>query len=429
MLEKPHAGNRLTPAFMSHLLAKALEAGVVGGRDDVVIFYDLTRLDKLLASLASAFPTGTLHAVAVKANPLVEVLKRIRISGHGAEVASMGEVQLALAAGHAPDTIVFDSPAKSRTEIRTALELGIRINANSLDEVHRLALARNDFRDHGQIGLRVNPQIGEGSISSTSVAARRSKFGVRLEAQRGRIAETLADCPWITGLHTHIGSQGMSVTQLVKGIGTVYDFFTENSGRNNVRTFNVGGGLPVQYRESDENVDFSEYARQLRERCPKLFDSDIELVTEFGRALHASCGWVASRVEYVTDDIDVPILVTHAGADIFLREAYCPRDWHHKISLSDSQGNLRGGTERTFDIAGPLCFAGDYLARGVRLPEDASEGDFVLVHDAGAYTFSMWSVYNSRKFPLVLGYEGSGERFYRLRRSHTDHDTVNFWSR
>jgi diaminopimelate decarboxylase len=96
---------------------------------------------------------------------------------------------------------------------------------------------------------------------------------------------------------------------------------------------------------------------------------------------------------------------------MFLRKAYRPDDWHHDISVCDSSGKLLTGTQREFRVAGPLCFADDYLDRSVSLPANISEGDYVIIHDAGAYTFSMWSMYNSRQFPSIIGYEGAGDNF------------------
>jgi diaminopimelate decarboxylase len=186
--------------------------------------------------------------------------------------------------------------------------------------------------------------------------------------------------------------------------------------------------LPVKYKESDTPIHFSDYATLLRERCPALFTPEVVLVTEFGRALHASCGWVAARVEYVIKHDSGATLVVHVGADMFLRKAYRPDDWHHDLSVCDSQGQLRTGPEREFSVAGPLCFAGDYLNRNVWLPVNVAAGDYLVVHDSGAYTFSMWSVYNSRQFPAVIGYDEADESFQCLKPRQSLEQIVDFWA-
>jgi diaminopimelate decarboxylase len=186
--------------------------------------------------------------------------------------------------------------------------------------------------------------------------------------------------------------------------------------------------LPAKYKDSDTPIDFPDYATLLRERCPALFAPEVVLVTEFGRALHASCGWVVSKVEYVIQHDSGSTLIVHVGADMFLRKAYVPDDWHHDISVCDSKGQLHTGPEREFSVAGPLCFAGDYLNRSVSLPVNVSEGDYIIVHDSGAYTFSMWSMYNSRQFPAVIGYNEADKNFHCLRPRQSLEQIVDFWA-
>ena len=419
---------RLGAEAMSATLSRAIAEGAIGNSDDAVVFYNLSRLDDMLASLQTSFPPNALHTVAVKANPLVQVLRRIQSAGYGAEVASIGELHLALAAGFPAEKIVFDSPVKTRAELALALKFGIKINANSLAELERINALYSALGSRSQVGVRINPEVGMGAIAATSVAVQRSKFGVSLRESCAALERAFSEYPWLTGLHLHIGSQGTSRKQLLDGAGAVYDFFVELRERAGVRFFNIGGGLPAKYKESDTHIQFTDYATLLRERCPALFAPEVVLVTEFGRALHASCGWVASRIEYVIEHDSRSTLFVHVGADMFLRKAYRPDDWHHDISVCDSKGRLHTGLEREFSVAGPLCFAGDYLNRSVSLPANVSEGDYIIVHDSGAYTFSMWSLYNSRQFPAVIGYNEADGHFHCLRPRQTLEQIVDFWA-
>ncbi|MHB1002120.1 MAG: type III PLP-dependent enzyme domain-containing protein [Armatimonadota bacterium] len=420
---------RLDATDMAAVLSRAIDQGVIGHYDDTTVFYDLSRLDSILATLRASFPPTTLHAVAVKANPIVEILRRIRKAGHGAEVASIGELHLALAAGFPTETIIFDSPAKTREELELALKLGVRINANSLQELTRIASLYCTLASSSRVGLRINPEVGKGSINTTSVAVHNSKFGVSLPECRTALARAFSNYEWLTGVHVHIGSQGMALEQLVEGTAAVYDFVTGLQKDTGGIAFNIGGGLPAAYKESDQPYGFGEYAKALGHRCPGLFKQDASLTTEFGRSVHANCGWVATKVEYVVKHHDeLSTIFVHAGADMFLRKVYRPDEWHHDISICCSDGSLRYGREAEFSVAGPLCFAGDYLDRSVTLPASVTEGDFVLIHDAGAYTFSMWSMYNSRQFPAIIGYEDVGKAFTSLRKRQTAEEVVEFWS-
>lgn len=413
---------------MASVLEKALRRGLASPTDTVV-FLDISRLELGLKLLKLAFPTSTLHAPAVKANPLLAVQTLIASLGLGCEVASRGELGIALKAGFEPRKIVFDSPVKTSEEIRLALEIGITINANSLDELERVAYIRRSLNTDSTIGIRINPEIGSGAIRSTSVAQHHSKFGVPLSVCQTELIKAFETYDWLSGVHVHIGSQGMSREQLLHGVQLAYSFLETVKGNRIPVSFNLGGGLPAQYRGSDPPVSFAGYAEDLGRECPALFHGGVQLVSEFGRALHAGCGWVGSPIEYVVrNGNEHRTLLVHIGADMFLRKAYCPGDWHHDLSVCDAAGKLRSGAEIPFDVGGPLCFAGDYLDRNVMLPHNTCEHDYLLIHDAGAYTFGMWSVYNSRQFPRIIGYRSNGDEFFILRERQSIDDIVEFWS-
>lgn len=208
----------------------------------------------------------------------------------------------------------------------------------------------------------------------------------------------------------HIGSQGCSVALMLDGIRKNLDLTVEINERLKteakmpISVFDIGGGLPFTYSADEVAVTISQYKAMLEQKCPELYTGEFRLITEFGRYIHANAGWVAAKVEVVKQEADYTIIMTHVGADLFLRKCYNPGDWHHDISVVDKYGNLETGIAKNkYIIAGPLCFAGDILATDLELPE-VIEGDFLLIHDAGAYTLSMWSRYNSRQMPKVPGY-------------------------
>ena len=130
-------------------------------------------------------------------------------------------------------------------------------------------------------------------------------------------------------------------------------------------------------------------------------------------------------MEYVKE-YSVNTLMIHLGADMFLRECYNPSDWHHDFFLTDPEGNLKTGPpSKKYNIAGPLCFAGDIIGRDIPLP-DPAEGDFLVIRDTGSYTLSMWSRYNSRQMPAVVGVGETGE-FTLLKDRETAEDPADFW--
>ena len=138
--------------------------------DTAAVFYDLSFLEKKINELRETFPKNTLHAVAIKANPLLANLKFVKKLNVGVEAASLPEVYLALKAGFPTHKIIFDSPAKTREEISFALRKGININADSFQELDIIKMLLKKIKSESKIGVRINPQVGTGKIPETSVA-------------------------------------------------------------------------------------------------------------------------------------------------------------------------------------------------------------------------------------------------------------------
>lgn len=427
--------SRLSKDHISDVFKKALKKeNVLGSEDTAVIFYDLTSIKKRITDLINLFPNDTLHAVAIKANPLVSILRYMKRSDVGLEAASIPELYLAEKTGYSPERVVFDSTVKTFQDIEYALNFGCHINADSLYELERIAGLMKGKNYKSTIGIRINPQVGTGNILSSSVAGEYSKFGVPIKNNRQALVDSFIKYDWLTGVHLHIGSQGCSVDMLVQGIGEVLNFTTEvntileqKKTKNRIVIFDIGGGLPVTYHPDIRPVSMEEYAGELQKHFPDLFSDKFKLITEFGRYIHANAGWVASRVEYVKREPNINTAMIHVGADLFLRKCYRPEDWHHEIFVLDNEGNIKTGIDKNkYVVAGPLCFAGDILADGIELPV-VKEGDYIVLQDAGAYTLSMWSRYNSRQVPKVISYYEDGQKFEIIKKREQLEDIIKFW--
>jgi diaminopimelate decarboxylase len=417
--------------LVSDILCRAIKKkGLVTQSDSAIIFYNLSLIKQKFDELKRCFPQNTLHAAAIKANPLFNILQFVRELKIGAEAASLPELFLAQQAGFHSDKIVLDSPIKTNEELEYALKSNIHINADSLDELERIAKLKNKIISKSTIGIRINPQVGIGKIKMTSTADEYSKFGVPIKEFREELLESFVKYDWLTGVHLHIGSQGCDVNMLVKGCKIVYDFTIEANEflqKKQINIFNIGGGMPVAYWRNERPFSMNKYSELLRNNCPKLFTKDFKIITEFGRWIFANAGWAVSRVEYVKRTKSIDTLMIHLGADMFLRKTYNPDDWHHEISIVDSSGKFKHGKKKKYRLAGPLCFAGDILEREIFLPE-VKEGDLFIIHDTGAYTSSMWSRYNSRQFPKVIGYKDDGNKFFLLKKRESLESIKNFWT-
>ena len=406
---------------------EAARRGLIRDEAPLAGFIDVAGLAEARRGLRAAFAgsrSTVLHTFAAKACSLVPVLRLFAEAGMGCEAASPGELAQALAAGFAPERIVLDSPAKTRTELRTALRLGVAVNADNFEE-----LARIDeiLREPGPaavpgarppLGLRVNPQVGSGSIGAMSTATEHSKFGVPLrdEGGRERIVAAFERYPWLNRLHLHVGSQGCPLELIARGVREVYELAEEinaSAPGRRVTSLDLGGGLPVNFADDRVAPSFAEYAQVLRAHVPGLFDGRYGLVTEFGRSLVAKQGFTLARVEYAKEVGARRVALTHAGAQVATRTVFMPDAWPLRLGAYDPDGVAKRTPTRVQDVAGPLCFAGDLLASGRELPLLES-GDLLLLHDTGGHYFTAPWAYNSLPRPAVYGFEPAADGRVRL---------------
>lgn len=416
-------------------IQSALARGLVGPGEPVAGLLDIAGIRRSAAELRAAFEeftapgTPVLHAFAVKAASLVPVLRLLAQEGLGCEVASPGELTLARAAGVPIARTVLDSPAKTFAELREALALGIAVNADNPEELARIDALMASAPSSAPIGLRVNPQIGGGTIGAMSTATDTSKFGVGLrdEGARDWVVQAFLARPWLTRLHGHVGSQGMPLELMAAGVKALYDLaeeINERAGRRQIDTLDIGGGLPVNFSSDATTPTYREYAALLHATVPGLLSGRYGLVTEFGRSLLAKHGLVLARVEYAKSAGGRPIAVTHAGAQVATRTVFVPEAWPLRIAAYDAEGRPKTGAPVAQDIAGPCCFAGDLVAENRPLPR-LEAGDHAALLDTGAYYFSTHFAYNSLPRPGIYGYaaDADGEvRFATVRTPQTLED-------
>lgn len=395
--------------------SRILQASIAGGllhseQAPLVAFVDWDSLEANVSHLMQAFPAKApvLHAFAVKANPLVPVLRKLREQGMGAEVASNGELNAALEAGFAPEHIVFDSPAKSWHELRRTLALGVALNIDNLQELERVRQILGEHPSVSEIGIRINPQIGAGRIAAMSTASAQSKFGVALgdPGMRETLIDTYLANPWLRRAHTHVGSQGCPLPLIAEGINELVKFADEvnaRAGFAQIHTLDIGGGLPVDFTTDHPISAFDEYVAALSVGAPRLFSGDYSIVTEFGRSVLAKHGFIAAHVEYTKRMGGRDIAITHAGAQIATRTVFMPEAWPLRVEGYSPDGLPKSQGEPVVqDVAGPCCFAGDLVARGRELPL-LEPGDIVALLDTGAYYASNPFAYNSLPMPAVYG--------------------------
>ncbi|POM76663.1 Diaminopimelate decarboxylase [Phytophthora palmivora] len=441
-----HAHHQQRSIAVSQVVAAAVHQKLLHDDSPLTNLFSWDAFQKRLANLHEAFPEPAFnHALAVKTNPTRGLLRGARAKGFGAECASIAEAKHALSLGFEPRKVVYDSPCKTLGELREMLLAGVYINLDNEEEIRKvneifaeLGETEETKKKHAaQLGLRINPVVGGGTIDATSTATVTSKFGLPLTVEtKTRLLSIFKQNPWLQGVHVHVGSQGCPLDLLVAGAKKAVAFAVEvnnHVGHKQVCVLDIGGGMPTVYDGGErEAYDFKEYADAVRQQVPELFTSGFSsIITEFGRSVFVKPGVTVSKVEAIKDWAGQHIAVVHVGADQFPRTAYLPELWSHCISVLDSQGRPKTDPSSSYlrqDIAGPLCFSGDFLAKQLLLPP-IHVGDFVVIHDTGGYTMSMHSKYNSRQVSSQYAYSATGDdiKFSMLKERETTEETLACW--
>jgi len=366
----------------------------LGAEDTAIIGVNLPALTVRLHHLQDAFPEGVQHSIAIKTNPHPKMLEFLVAQGFGLEAASIEEVRMALAAGCSPSHLVFDSPVKTRHEIHEISSLpGMLVNVNSLAELDRFD---TDFQ--GILGIRINPQVHTGAPELFDVSKNESKFGVPVDMKE-RIIDAALRYP-VQALHMHSGSQMKDLNiqrGALKELKRIADTINAMAP-GKIKVLDIGGGLPTESLRTQTRMEA--YGQIVAE---VFRGSGYLLVTEFGQWVHAEAGFALSTIEYV---LAPNKLFIHLGADFFMRDAYT-NSRSFPMTVWNGDATQVQGKDKAYDIAGPLCFAGDYLAHSIQLPAMLQEGQYLFIDHTGANTYALWSRHCSRTLPATWAWDGN----------------------
>lgn len=418
--------NSLAEALISvesaHKFVDQIEkANLIDSRDTLLIIYDFDVFHGRINTVKNAFPDYWKHAIAIKSNPITRILTEATEKGFGLEAASFEELLQAQICKSS--FIVWDSPVKTQHEMLGAMTSPstLFINANSLEEFSNLCFEYSPLHASKHIGIRINPELNSSANTSMRVGDSYSKFGEPI-SNNAAIVQALKNAPGKVGLHVHSSSQNLQTDETIQAIKKVYDLANE-VGWNKINYFDIGGGYPVDYGFTPV-ASIARFSEALKKVAPKLFDGSVSVITEFGRYYHANAGWTISQVNEVKHFNTHQTVIQHAGADLFLRECYEAGKWPHRISIRSKSG-LSEDAEYTTDIGGPLCFGGDYIAKGLRLTK-VQKGDWLLILDTGANSFALWSKHCSRPFPKVIG--AAEGRVFMIKDRQSSEDAIALWS-
>ncbi|QFU10870.1 Diaminopimelate decarboxylase [Stutzerimonas frequens] len=332
---------------------------------------------------------GMPHLVcfAVKANSNLGVLNVLARLGAGFDIVSRGELERVLAAGGQPGRIVFSGVGKTRDDMRRALEVGVHcFNVESTDELERLQQVAAELGMKAPVSLRVNPDVDAGTHPYISTGLKENKFGIDIdnaEAVYARAAE-LPNLD-VVGVDCHIGSQLTSLPPFLDALDRLLALVDRLATRGiQIRHLDLGGGLGVRYRDEQPPLA-GDYIQAVRQR---IEGRGLALLFEPGRSIVANAGVLLTRVEYLKHTAHKDFAIVDAAMNDLIRPALY-QAWMNVVAVQPHEGDTR-----RYDIVGPICETGDFLAKDRELA--LVEGDLLAVCSAGAYGFVMSSNYNTR---------------------------------
>ena len=341
---------------------------------------------------------------AAKANSNLAILNVLARLGSGFDIVSVGELERVLAAGGDPRKIVFSGVGKSAEEMRRALAAGIRcFNVESESELLRLDKVSGEAGKKAPVSLRVNPDVDAKTHPYISTGLKENKFGVPFEEALRiyRNARQLRNLD-VVGIDCHIGSQLTEVAPFVdafrKVLGLVDALAAEGIA---VSHLDLGGGLGIRYRDEVPPPP-DQYVSALFE---VIGSRKQEILLEPGRSIVGNAGLLLTRVEYLKHGEARNFAIVDAAMNDLMRPALYDA-WHEVVPVRPGTG-----AARRYEIVGPVCESGDFLARDRELA--LKESDLLAIMSAGAYGMAMSSNYNSR--PRAAEVMVDGDRMHLIR--------------
>lgn len=349
--------------------------------------YDRTLLSARVAQLRSALPTGIELHYAMKANPMPALVGHMAPLVDGIDVASAGELKIALDAGTDPRCISFAGPGKRDAELRQAVAAGILINVESFRELAVLAEASQALGVPARVAVRVNPDF-ELKSSGMKMGGGPKPFGVDAEQVPALLRAIGRAELAFEGFHLFAGSQNLKAEAIVEAQQKSFALALRlaEHAPGPVRTLNLGGGLGIPYFPGEQRLDLAPIGTALGNIVAEAATAlpGAAIVLELGRYLVGEAGIYVCRITDIKVSRGHTYLVTDGGL-------------HHHLSASGNFGQVLRknypvtiGTRmgepaaEAVSVVGPLCTPLDLIAERMALPQ-AAEGDLVVVFQSGAY--------------------------------------------
>jgi diaminopimelate decarboxylase len=362
---------------------------------------------------------AALVCYSVKSNSNLAVLNLLRQLGSGFDIVSGGELLRVLAAGGDPKKVIFSGVGKSRDEMRLALSHDIScFNVESIPELHRLNEVAGEMGKKAPISLRVNPNVDAKTHPYISTGLKDNKFGVAYEdaLPTYRLAASLPHIN-VVGIDCHIGSQLLDDAPLLEALDKLMELVDALAKEDiHLHHLDIGGGIGITY-DQDKPVAVGDYLARLfakidQWRSQKYQGKPIKVMFEPGRSIVGNAGVLLTEVQYLKHGTAKNFAIVDAAMNDLMRPAMYEA-WHGVQAVEK-----RDVPAKTYDVVGPVCESGDWLARSRELAIE--EGDLLAIMSAGAYGMTMASNYNTRGRAVEVMVDGDKVHLIRKRETPGD---------
>ena len=353
-------------------------------------------IKKKYTELLDCLPKGFSIHYAFKANPNIEVLDFIRSLGIGADVASLGELRLALEAGFPPEKIEFTGPGKTPEELSFAIDAGVSsINTESVPEIEKIIKLCMEKKKSASVGIRVNPKAK--STSSAMKMGGDTQFGIIEDDIEKAVILINKGNKYLnfSGLHMHLGSQFLDSEKLISNFRFILEKADEIASlyRISLKKINFGGGWGVDLFGNKPALDM----RHLKENLLELFTGfnhrsrfeNAQFIVEPGRFLVAESGIYAGEVLYRKKGYKREFLVLDGGMhQNSLAAGGIGQVIRRNLQVDVLPENRHSNSVTRYTVVGSLCLPDDVLASEVELSSDTRDGNVLLFYNCGAYGYS-----------------------------------------
>jgi len=351
----------------------------------------------------------------MKANSNLSILREFHALGAGFDIVSGGELARVLAAGGKAARVVFSGVGKQDWEMRAALQAGVKcFNVESQAELQQLSRVAQAMHTTAPVALRVNPDVDARTHPYISTGLKENKFGIAMEDALAAYAQA-KNLPGlrIVGMTCHIGSQLLDIDPYLDALEKLCALIHALEQQHiRLEHLDLGGGLGIRYRDETPPEPKALVDRVFAVLAQHNLDH-LQLVLEPGRSLVGNAGVLLTRVLSLKHTAAKNFAIVDAAMTDLLRPALYDA-WHDVVPVKQNTD----ATPQTYDIVGPVCETGDWLARGRSLA--LQEGDVLAVLSAGAYAFTMASQYNSRARAAEVLVAGDTYRVIRPREALQD---------